>query len=402
MLPSSSSFQVLIIGAGPAGASAATFLARLGARVTLLERSRFPRDKVCGDGCTPRTVWMLERLGLGELALTAEAAPIDSAYVASPGGRELDSAIPAHIFGGRACVIPRRLLDERLVQGATRAGAELREGVRVEALEREESGVTVRCRGGEVLRANVVLGCDGAPSVVRKALGAPPFPKTEEAFAVRTYYEGVKLSRPTAFGLFWEEDLLPAYGWIFPLPDGRANVGLGMRADRLAASAEKLPALLERFCETPRAKAELAGARRVGGIKGHPIPYGSFAREATFDRALLLGDAAGFVNPLTGEGIEFALESGAFAAEALAEAAEAGDFSRRGLAGYARRWEPRFRTTFQLNRRLMHVFERAWLVDRLVRAAGRSTRVREELAELMLGEAPRLNWRILAAAALGV
>jgi len=400
VLPSSS-LHVVIVGAGPAGSSAATFLAQRGARVTLLERAHFPRDKVCGDGCTPRTVWMLERLGLGALPHAPEAAIIDSAYVTAPSGQAMDTPIPAHIYSGRACVIPRRVLDERLVQRATQAGASLREGVVVEGLERDARGVTVRGRGGEALRADVVLGCDGAPSVVRKLLGAPRFPETEEAVAVRTYYEDVTLSRPTAFGLFWEAALLPAYGWIFPLPGGRANVGLGMRADTLAASGKKLPALLEQFCATPRVAAELAGARRVGGIKGHHIPYGSFAQEATFERVLLLGDAAGFVNPLTGEGIEFALESGAFAAEALEEAAEAGDFSRRGLAGYARRWEPRFRTAFHVNRRLMRVFEHPRLVNRLFRAALRSPRVREEMADVMLGEAPRLSWRLVAAAALG-
>ncbi|XXF75080.1 NAD(P)/FAD-dependent oxidoreductase [Myxococcaceae bacterium GXIMD 01537] len=393
--------HVVIVGAGPAGASASTFLARQGARVTLLERGRFPRDKVCGDGCTPRAVWMLQRLGLGELPGSAPAAAIDSGHFVAPGGLAVDSPIPAHIFGGRACVIPRAVLDERLAHNAVRAGADLREGLVVEGLERDAKGVTVRCRGGEALRADVVLGCDGAPSVVRRVLGAPAFPASEEAFAVRAYYEEVKPSHPSAFCLFWEEALLPAYGWIFPLPEGRANVGVGMRADLLAASAHKLPALLERFCASPRAKAELAGARRVGGVKGHAIPFGSFARATDFDRALLLGDAAGFVNPLTGEGIEFALESGAFAAEAVAEATEAGDFSRAGLAGYERRWRPRFATAFQLNRRLMRFFERPRTLDRLFRAAARSGRVRGELAELMLGEAPRMTWRTVAAAALG-
>ncbi|MGZ3459675.1 MAG: hypothetical protein ACXU86_14365, partial [Archangium sp.] len=181
----------------------------------------------------------------------------------------------------------------------------------------------------------------------------------------------------------------------------RANVGLGMRADQLAASGAKLPELMERFCASPRVAAELAGGRRVGKVKGHHLPFGSFARHTTFDRALLLGDAAGFVNPLTGEGIEFALESGAFAAEALAEAVAAGDLSARGLGGYARRWEARFRPAFQLNRRLMFAFERPRLLDRTFRAAGRSARVCDELVDIIAGEATRISWRFLTAVALG-
>lgn len=397
----SSSLHVAIVGAGPAGSSAATFLAQQGARVTLLERHRFPRDKTCGDGCTPRTLWMLERLGLGALPGGTEAAPVDAVYAISPGGVELDMTIPARLFGGKASVIPRQVLDERLVQRAVQAGAELREGVRVEGLERDGNGLLLRCRDGESLRADLVLGCDGSPSVVRRALGAPDFPEHEGAFAVRAYYEGVRLSRPRSMAFYWEQELLPAYGWIFPLPDGRANVGLGLRADQLAASKVKLPELMERFCASPHVAAELAGGRRVGKVKGHHLPFGSFAQHTLFDRALLLGDAAGFVNPLTGEGIEFALESGAFAAEAVAEAVAAGDLSERGLAGYARRWQTRFRTAFQLNRKLMFAFERPRLIDRTFRAAKRNTRVREELADIIAGEASRISWRFLAAVALG-
>jgi menaquinone-9 beta-reductase len=396
----SSTLHVAIVGAGPAGSSAATFLARQGARVTLLERHRFPRDKVCGDGCTPRTVWMLERLGLEPLP-SSEASPVDSVYLASPGGRVLDAKIPAHIFGGRSCVVPRLVLDERLVRHAVRAGAELREGTKVEGLECNPQGVSLLLRGGERLRADVVLGCDGYPSVVRQALGAPAFPDNHSAYAVRAYYEGVSLSRPSAIALFWEEELLPAYGWIFPLPGGRANVGIGLQTDKLASASGKLPALLERFCASPRAAAELKGARRMGRVVGHPIPFGSYARHLVFDRALLLGDSAGFVNPLTGEGIEFALESGQFAAQALAEAEAQGDFSARGLAGYARRCEERFHGAFTLNRRLAWLFERPRLLDRIFLASQRSLRVQEEMAELLLGEAPRISWRLVASVALG-
>jgi menaquinone-9 beta-reductase len=396
-----SGFNVLIVGAGPAGSSAATFLARRGLQVTLLERARFPRDKVCGDGCTPRTVMMLGRLGLSELRESA-GAPVNRLYATSPGGVVLDAEIPSHIFGGEACSIPRAVLDERLVQNAVRAGARLREGVQVESIDFAPEGVTVACRGGARLRADVVLGCDGSPSVVRRALGAPPFPPHHSAFAVRAYYEKVSLSRPSSFGIFWERELLPAYGWVFPLPGGRANVGLGMRTDKLARSEAKLPELLERFCALPRIAAELRGAVRVGKVSGHHLPFGSFARHLVFDRALLLGDAAGFINPLTGEGIEFALESGQFAAEALAAAAERGDLSAGGLASYAHRCRERFEVAFALNRRMMGFFSRPRLVDRVFRAANRSERVRDELADVLLGEAPKLGWRLWAALAFGL
>lgn len=396
-----SSPHVAIVGAGPAGSAAATFLARRGARVTLLERGRFPRDKICGDGLTPRSCWMLDRLGLRDLLSSAEAAPVSNVVVGSPSGAVLDAPLPRSIFGGAAAVVPRLVLDERLAQNAVRAGAELREGVTVEGLERHDRGVTVRCRGGGAIHADVVLGCDGSPSILRRALGAPPFPDAHGAFAVRAYYEGVDLPHARAFSIFWEADLLPAYGWIFPLPGGRANVGIGMRTDCMVKAGARLPALLERFCARPRIAAQLRGGRRVGKVKGHHLPYGSFSAHTVFDRALLLGDAAGFINPLTGEGIELALESGEHAARAIEGAASAGAFGARALSRYRALCDERFRAAFRLNYRLQRVFEQPWLIDRLFRAAHRSERVMDELAGVMLGERSRITPRLVAAAVLG-
>jgi geranylgeranyl reductase family protein len=379
----------------------ATFLARAGARVTVLERARFPRDKICGDGCTPRALEMFHSLGLDDLP-TREAHPIHAFFGRSPGGFEVDAELPRELFGGRGSVIPRLLLDEHLIRRATAAGAELREGVHVEGVETNAAGARVMCRGAEAVEADVVLGCDGAPSVVRRSLKAPEFSPRWSAVAVRAYYEGVSLSRPNAFGLFWERDLLPAYAWIFPLPDGRANVGLGLRTDLAAKHSLKLPELMDRFCESAFGRQELKGARRLGKPKGHHLPFGKAVANVVYDRALLLGDAAGFINPLTGEGIELAMESGQFAAEALAEAHASGDFSAHGLEGYARRCRERFDIPFRLNGRLMAIFERPMLVDHICRAARRSRRVQVELAGIMMGVARRISPRLLVAAALGV
>lgn len=396
--------HVVIVGAGPAGSSAAYFLARAGAQVTLLERGRFPRDKVCGDGLTPRSLWMLEQLGITTASSGPPpgAQPIRSVYLASPGGVVVKAPMPAHVFGGKSAVVPREVLDEQLVRHAVRAGALLREEAMVEGLALHEHGVTVSLRGGERLEADVVLGCDGSPSTVRKQLGAPDFPDEDSAFAVRVYYEGLKLTHPDAYAIFWEGDLLPAYGWIFPLPDGRANVGVGLRTDRMRRANIKLPEVLDRFCAMPRAAAELTGGKRVGRVRGHHLPFGTFARHLVWDRCLLLGDAAGFINPLTGEGIEFALESGMLAAEALVAAERAGGFSRAHLSVYERRCSERFTHAFRQNGKLQRVFEHPRLIDNLMRSANRSQRVLDELSSVLLGEAPKVGWRLAAAVALGL
>jgi flavin-dependent dehydrogenase len=344
---------------------------------------------------------MLESLGVSGLPTTS-TQPMARFFASSPGGKLLDAELPQQLFGGRGLVVPRQVLDEHLIRHAVRAGAQLREGVLVEQVSTSEQGAQVRCKGGETLDADVVLGCDGSPSVVRRSLGAPTFPPEHCAFAVRAYYENVSFSRPHAFGFFWERELLPGYAWIFPLPDGRANVGVGMRADLIPKLPFKLPEMLQRFVETAAGQRELRGARAVGKCKGHHLPFGSFVRDVVFQRALLLGDAAGFINPLTGEGIELALESGQFAAETIETAAQKGDYSAASLSSYQARCRERFETPFRLNTRLMRFFERPALVDRLISAAQRSKRLQVDLASVMLGVAQQISWRILLGAALGV
>jgi geranylgeranyl reductase family protein len=343
---------------------------------------------------------MLEKLGLGGLP-AATGQVCDSVMMRSPGGVMLEAIIPEKIFGGKGAVIARKALDQALILNAVRAGAELREDVTVDQLDRN-GVVKVRCKGGETLEADVVLGCDGSPSVVRKALGAPPFPSRHAAFAVRAYYADCRPTRPTALCAYWFRDLLPAYGWIFPMRDGMANVGIGMRVDQLERANGKLPALLEQFVAMPEVAKELAGAQRVGKVKGHHLPYGSFATHTVHDRALLLGDAAGFINPLTGEGIEFAMESGELAAETLVDAESRGDLSHRGLSGYQVRCAKRFQVAFRLNHKLQGLFEHPWLVDHALAAARRSQRTQRDLAEVLLGEAPRISWRLMAGLAFGV
>jgi flavin-dependent dehydrogenase len=168
-----------------------------------------------------------------------------------------------------------------------------------------------------------------------------------------------------------------------------------MRADYLARSPAKLRTLLERFCNAPRIAKELAGGRRLGPALGHQLPLGSFAREVVFDRALLLGDAAGFINPFSGEGIEFALESGMYAAQAIAQAEQRGNFSAAGLHTYADLCALHFRRSFHF----AHVMQRcfAWprLVDFLIARARRSEAVRALLDNAFNGQKTRCSWSLL-------
>jgi len=392
---------VVIVGAGPAGAAAAHATACRGIRTILLERTRHPREKVCGEGCTPRAVRNLERMGLLR-SLQSQGAQVTHAFLVSPGGIELHTPLPTAVYGGRALVVPRASLDARLVDRAVQSGAELREQVHVESVQLHDCGIRVLCRGHEPIDADVVIGCDGMPSVVRKSLGAGAFSPHQHAFAMRGIFEDVDLHHPEALTIVWDRSVLPAYGWVFPLPGGRANVGIGLRTDRLRERDVGLRAIFDRFLDSPRLRMMLRHARLDGRAKGHGLPMTSRWRRVVFDRAILAGDAAGFVNPLTGEGIEYALESGELAGEVAAAAASQGDFSVATLLPYARMCRQRFGAVLRLNGWLRWVFSVPWLLDRIFRAGLRSSAVRDDMAAITLGsDQARLTWRIASAALLG-
>lgn len=391
-----SSPTVAIIGAGPSGAAAAYALATRGIRAVLFERARHPRDKICGEGCTPRAVRNLSRMGvLSELQ--ARAAVVTHAYLVSPGGIEMLADLPGSIHGGIALVIPRRELDARLAQRAVQAGAELREGVRVERLEWADDGVRIHFGRDKQMKADVVIGCDGMPSMVRKSLRAPVFGARSTAFAIRAIYDNVALPHAGALTLIWERSVLPAYGWVFPLPHGRANVGIGLRTHALRARPENLVELFNRFVSMPRVRAMLRGSTMVGRPLGHALPMTPSPGPTVFDRAVLAGDAAGFVNPLTGEGIEYALESGELAGLHVAQAASQGHFDRHALAPYAAACRKQFGRVLHLNGLLRWAFAVPWLLDRLFRAANHNEQTRTQLAEIALGAkharlSPALLW----------
>lgn len=391
---------IAIVGAGPAGSAAAHVTASHGLRTILIDRAKHPREKVCGEGCTPRAVQNLRRMGVLD-ELEDQAAPVSHGFLVSPGGVEMLTPLPQDVYGGRALVIPRSTLDERLVQRAARAGADLRQDVRVERVHVGPRSARLELHGYPSLDVDAVLGCDGIPSIVRRSLGAPALGHTQTAHAIRGIYDDVHLDHPNAMTLIWDRSVLPAYGWIFPLPSGAANIGIGVRMDQLKRGCQSLQSIFERFLELPRVRRAIEHARPRGKPKGHLLPMTTEPGGFVFDRALLAGDAAGFVNPLTGEGIEYALESGELAGRVLVLAAHLGSFTHRDLMPYAWACADQFRGVLRLNGWLRCIFSVPWLLDRIFRAGNRSAALRDDVARIALGGpgariTPRIVWGALA------
>jgi len=324
-------FDVLIVGSGPAGSFAALTLARQGARVALLDKAAFPRDKACGDLVGPRGVQMLTDIGHS----LPGGLNVGDMIVVGPTGRRvrLPSAV-GHTYPGHGITITRVAFDASLQNAAVEAGAILFTGRADRPLEAKGRLDGFRTANGEELRADFVIGADGATSHVAATAGLVEANKVLWGFAVRAY-----LNQPVELPaiVLWEQRrwcAFPGYGWIFPAADGGANVGLGiaMRSNRSASAGavRMLPAFLDHL----RAlgfigRATPEPSRRLGGW----LKMGMIGTTPARDRTLLVGDAAGLVNPLQGEGISQAMESGRSAANAILRApGHPADLYRTALA----------------------------------------------------------------------
>ena len=353
-------WDVVVVGAGPAGTAAAmsALRTRPDARVLLLDRADFPRDKSCGDGIAPQALDELARLGVAEVL--ADRVPVRRLRIVSPGGGQVATTLarPDH-------VVPRTVFDARLVEAAVRRGAVLQRRT-VRRLAVRPDGVVL---DGD-LHARVVVGADGVNGVVRRRSGARRQPDAAMAVAVRGY-AAAPSGEPEQRIVMSAQDW-PAYAWSFAAGDGTANVGFGMLLPSLRAAPRGGRAELHgRLAEL------LPGVQAERLVSAH-LPLSTSRPRLLAGRVLLAGDALSLVNPLTGEGIFYALLSGRLAGAA----AVGGDDPGRAYARAVRE---------ELGRHLRHttllarLTARPHLVDAGVAAGARSPRAMSALVELGLG-----------------
>jgi len=306
--------EVVVVGGGPAGSAAAVTLARGGRSVLVVDKAHFPRDKCCGDGLTTMALRLGEHLGLDPEPL-ADWQPVDSAVVHSPSGRTMRFPLPSG-DGSYAAVVPRKSYDAALLDLARSAGAEVREGCSFTSIGLPSEGAELIVEGLGEVRASNVVAADGMWSPVRRALGLPDREGRGEWLAFRQYVSGAG-PRAADLHVWFEADLLPGYAWSFPLPDGRANVGLGVLRER-SGPGGLTGRLAAGLLDRPALRAVLGeGATAEDRMSAWPIP-------AHLDRAVLAhgpvlfaGDAAAATDALTGEGIGQALLTGILAGEAV-------------------------------------------------------------------------------------
>jgi geranylgeranyl reductase family protein len=367
------SADVIVVGAGPSGSSTAFHLAQAGLDVLLLEKSHFPREKVCGDGLTPRAVKQLVGLGI---PLNAEDGWFPNKGLRIIGGGlrlELDWPDLAS-YPGYGLTRSRRGFDEALARAASKAGARLLEGVNVTGPVLDDSGritgVTARADGDGAPRsyqARVVVAADGNSSRLSLAMGLAKRDDRPLGVAVRTYFTSPRHDDDylESWLELWEGDrLLPGYGWVFGAGDGTSNVGLGLLNTSAAFQHTDYRGLLRRWLAGMPAEWGLTEENRTEPVRGAALPMG-FNRTPHYTRGLLLaGDAAGMVNPFNGEGIAYAMESGEIAArvitQALARPDQAG--AERVLQGYPQALRDAYGGYYTLGRKFVGAIGHPWVM----------------------------------------
>jgi geranylgeranyl reductase family protein len=390
-------YDVVIVGAGPSGSACAYWLADAGWSVCLIEKKLFPREKTCGDGLTPRSIYQLQQMGL-EDAVAANGHKFNGLR-AFGFGATLEMNWPEHpVFPGYGYTITRFNLDGLVAEHAERLGATLLGGVEAVALlEATESGdgslkgaagVLVKDHDSDEvseIRGRYVIVGDGQNSRLGRELGTVRNKTWPMGMALRGYYTSDRHDEP------WIDshldirdpkgDVVPGYGWIFPLGDGRVNVGVGLLSTGGAWKGVNTTKLQEYFVAQTADAWGLNDETSCGPPTGGRLPMGLALGPRSGPNTLTIGDAAGTVNPFNGEGIAYGYETGRIAAGVVAEALIANDSSLLGL--YDERLESAYGDYFKVARAFVRIISEPKILSACVGVGLRIEPLMNELLAIM-------------------
>lgn len=397
-MPGTIRTDICILGGGPGGCATALQLAQHGVEAVLVEKASFPRDKVCGDALSGKVMRTLERLD-AELAAQVKrdthAMPSWGVTFVAPSGRSLRVPFSRSTGLGEApgVILPRLQFDDLLFQRTKKAqGITVLEGTSAKAFERTTAGWTVTLEDrahksdpvGSTVQCSLIIDASGANSPFARHVAHLAMEPRHHAAGVRAYYSGVKGLDPQGFiELIFLKDLLPGYLWVFPLPGGRANVGLGLRSDVVKSRRVDLKTLLTKLlAEHPQLRDRFDGATLEGGIQGMGLPLASKRRKLSGDGYLLVGDAGHLIDPFTGEGISHAMISGVYAADVAHEAIAENDLAATRLHAYDARVWRRLGKELAISTRLQQLANQAWLFDFVVDRANSNPALADTISSM--------------------
>ncbi|HRK73627.1 MAG TPA: geranylgeranyl reductase family protein [Rhodothermales bacterium] len=381
-------FDCIIVGAGPGGSTAATFAARAGLRVLLIDKDLFPRDKICGDAISGKSMSVIKRLGMTEALQNSTSLPSWGVTFSGPYGDQVSipftKELNKPVAPGYIC--RREFFDALVFEQAQEAGATIWLQTTFTGFLQEKgtiTGVTAKYADGAERQAfaPLVIGADGAYSVVAKKLGINQLDEAHYCGGLRVYYKGVTGFHPqNHVELHFVDEAVPGYFWIFPMPNGEANVGVGMLSTEIKKRKVKLKTMLDDLITHPRFRDRFTHAEAIGPVKGWGLPLGSRPRTMAGDGWLLLGDAASLIDPFTGEGIGNAMVSGEQAAIWAKKATDTQRYDAAFLSGY----ETEVLSILTDELRLSHWMQRLtnwkWLLNTVIAKASRDPRIADTIS----------------------
>ena len=380
-----------MVGGGPAGAAAAYWLASHGHAVTIVERKTFPRDKTCGDGLTPRAVHQLAEMGLAERLTKYHRI---QGLRATGMGRQLELQWPTHsVYPDHGYVVRRWELDEMVAANAVAAGATLLTGHEAVAPIVERGfvrGATVQTADGDSveLRAKYVVVADGANSRFGRSLGTFRERNWPYGTAIRSYWATPRHAEPWIESALDVKDRngnpLPGYGWIFPVGDGTANIGVGLLSTFRDFKSVNTTHLLDVYAHQVAERWEIDPGAPEAKAKSGRIPMGGSVGPKAGPSYLVIGDAAGSVNPFNGDGIDYAYETGRMAASVLHEALVTADPTT--LQQYPRLLDDEYGDYFKVARLFARVIGRPTFMRELTRVGMHNRTLMEWVLRIMANQ----------------
>ena len=388
-------YDVIIVGAGPAGTSAALYANKLGLKTVLIDKSRFPRDKICGDALSGKSVKILDDLGLIDGLNNLDGSIIKRIIFANPKHSEcelfLDKSLnKEHISHGY--VIPRNIFDNYMFEQARKV-SDVEQGFSVSDLLIDGDkviGVKGKSKEGseKEFKGSIVFGADGPNSIVSKRMGLYSMDMEHTAVGIRCYYENVG-ELTDQIELHYIEEINPGYFWIFPAGKNRANIGVGLLKSIVKKEGRRLNEIMETVINSDNFKHRFIDAVPLEKPKGWNLPFGSIRRKNHGEGFLLLGDAAGLVDPFTGEGIGNAMESGRIAAKTASIAKEINNFGKEHLKSYDQELWEYLGNELNTSTRLLKLAHSKFLLNFVINRAARNEKVRNIISGMLADEIPK-------------
>lgn len=383
--------DVLIAGAGPAGAVTAIFLAKEKIHHILIDKYNFPRDKICGDALSAKTTGMLQRINPDwqKLFFTDNSTSIISKGIQFIATNNMELEIPFRLNTSQqksplGFVSKRVHFDNNLVNLIDPQYSIFLSQTSLEDIAYENNGLKVTINAGGETRyifTKMIVGAEGRGSIVAKKMAKHILEPAHFSAGVRAYYKGVKNMHAENFiELHFFKQLQPGYFWIFPLPNGEANVGVGMLSSAVSSKKVNLKQLMLDIIEKhPVIKERFANATVQNKIEGWGLPLGSKKRKLSGERFLLTGDAGSLIDPFTGEGIGNAMVSGLVAARVIKNSIEQQDFSAAFLAQYDVELYKKLWAELKLSHYLQILSSKPWLFNFVIKKASKSKELRETI-----------------------